>query len=76
MEPIVRNARLSNALEALPIDIGVAEGRIVAIEPYLAAEAEIFDTEGILVSSGFVETHIHLNRSCIIYRCAPEDGCA
>lgn len=62
MGPIVRNARLSNALEALPIDIGVAEGRIVAIEPYLAAEVEIFDADGSLVCSGFVETHILLNK--------------
>ena len=74
MELIVRNARLSSVPEDPPVDIGVADGRIVAIEPHLAAEAELFDAEGCIVCPGFVETHIHLDKSCIIDRCAPEDG--
>lgn len=74
MELIVRNARLSSEPEAFPVDIGVAGGRIVAIEPHLTAEAEVFDAEGCLACAGFVETHIHLDKSCIIDRCVPEDG--
>jgi cytosine deaminase len=74
MDLIVCNARLSSAPEAPPIDIGVADGRIVAIEPHLAAEAEIFDADGALVCSGFVETHIHLDKYCVIARCVTEDG--
>ena len=74
MELIVRNARLSSVPESAPVDIGVAGGRIVAIEPHLAAEAEVFDAEGCIVCPGFVETHIHLDKSCITDRCAPEDG--
>jgi len=74
MDLIVRNAHLSSAPDAPPVDIGVASGRIVAIEPHLTATAEVFDAEGCLVCPGFVETHIHLDKSCIIDRCAPEDG--
>jgi cytosine/creatinine deaminase len=74
MDLIVRNARLSSAPEEPPVDIGIAGGRIVAIEPHVSADAEVFDAEGCIACPGFVETHIHLDKSCIIDRCAPEDG--
>ena len=74
MDLIVRNARLSSDPEGPLVDIGVTDGRIVIVEPNLAAEAEIFDAAGCLVCPGFVETHIHLDKSCIIDRCAPEEG--
>lgn len=72
MELIVRNARLATAPEAPPVDIGVQAGRIVAIEPSLAADAAEYDAGGCLVCAGFVETHIHLDKSCIIDRAPPE----
>lgn len=74
MDLIVRNARLSGVPDAGLVDIGVTDGRIVAIEPHITAEAEIFDAAGRIVCPGFVETHIHLDKSCIIDRCTPEDG--
>ncbi len=72
MDLILRNARLAHAPEAPPVDIGVAAGRIVAIERRLPAEAAEYDAAGLLVCGGFVETHIHLDKSCILERCAPE----
>lgn len=68
---IVRNARLFNAkADSAPIDIGIREGRFAAFQPKLDAEAkEILDVGGKLVSPGFVETHIHLDKSCTIERC-------
>jgi len=72
MDLILRNARLAHAPEALPVDIGVSDGRIVAIQAGLAAEAAEYDATGLLVCAGFVETHIHLDKSCILDRCAPE----
>jgi cytosine/creatinine deaminase len=74
MDLIVRNARLAQAPEAPPVDVGVAGGRIVAIEPALQADCPAFDAAGCLACAGFVETHIHLDKSCIINRCAPESG--
>jgi len=74
MDLIVRNARLSHAPEASPVDIGITGGRIVAIEPALQADGSIFDANGCLACAGFVETHIHLDKSRIIDRCAPEVG--
>src|SRR5665213_2287901 len=72
MDLILRNAHLAHAPEAPPMDVGVADGVIVAIEPHLQAEAAEYDAAGCLVCAGFVETHIHLDKSCIIDRCAPE----
>jgi cytosine deaminase len=80
---ILRNARLADPppeLAAAPtLDIGIAGGRIAAIEPSLSAPngtdgAETYDCAGRLVCGGFVETHIHLDKSRIIDRCTPEVG--
>jgi cytosine deaminase len=72
MDLVLRNARLAHAPEAPPVDLGVSDGRIVAIEPHLQAAAAEYDAAGLLVCGGFVETHIHLDKSCILDRCAPE----
>ncbi|MGH6915205.1 MAG: amidohydrolase family protein, partial [Geminicoccales bacterium] len=47
---------------------------IAAIEPDLAAEGEELDVGGRLVTPGFVETHIHLDKSGILDRCKSERG--
>src|SRR2546423_4588680 len=70
MDLIIRNARLSDRAE--PHDIGIANGRIAAIERGLAADAEVYDGGGCLACSGLIETHIHLDKSRIIDRCAPQ----
>ena len=73
MDLILRNARRIGA-EGELTDIGIAGGRIAAIEPGLAAEGETIDLGGRLVSPGFVETHIHLDKSCILDRCKSDRG--
>jgi cytosine/creatinine deaminase len=73
MDYILRNARLASDPGAL-IDIGIAGGKIVALAPQLAAEAEELDVGGRLVSPGLVETHLHLDKSCILDRCRSERG--
>jgi len=71
MDLIIRNARpFGNA----PLDIGIAGGKIVAIEAGLAADAPEYDAAGHLACAGLVETHIHLDKTRIIDRCPPEDG--
>lgn len=74
MDLIVRNARLSHRPDAEPMDIGVENGRIVAIGHALEAGAAAYDAGGRLVCAGLVETHIHLDKARIIERCAPEVG--
>jgi cytosine/creatinine deaminase len=73
MDLILRNARAIGAEHELT-DIGIAGGRIAAIAPRLAAECETIDLGGRLVSPGFVETHIHLDKSCILDRVKSDRG--
>jgi cytosine deaminase len=74
MDLILRNVRLAHRPEAGAVDIGVAGGKIVAIEKGLAAEAEIYDAGGRVACGGLIETHIHLDKSRIIDRAPPETG--
>ena len=73
MDLILRNARRVGAEHELT-DIGVDSGRIAAIEPNLKAEGETIDLGGRLVSPGFIETHIHLDKSCILDRVQSQKG--
>jgi cytosine/creatinine deaminase len=73
MDLILRNARPLGAQTAL-VDIGIDRGRIVAMEPVLAAEGHELDLAGRLVTPGLVETHIHLDKSRILGRCKAERG--
>jgi len=73
MDLILRNARIAGN-EAVTTDIGIDKGRIAAIRPGLEAEGETLDLEGRLVTPGFIETHIHLDKSRILGRCKAERG--
>jgi cytosine/creatinine deaminase len=70
---ILRRARIAG-WGPHPVDIGVADGHVVAIEPHIAADAPGEDLDGRLVIPGLVETHIHLDKSCILDRCRSEHG--
>jgi cytosine deaminase len=67
---VLRNVRLADSKADQPTtDIGVKDGRIAAIAPRLGNAKEEMQGHGRLVCSGFVETHIHLDKSCILGRC-------
>ena len=70
---ILRNARIGGR-EARTVDIAVAAGRIAEIGFHIDAEGPAFDAEGKLLVPGFVETHIHLDKSCILDRCKSSEG--
>src|SRR6202030_2673068 len=55
-------------------DIGIVAGKIATIAPQLDAEGKAIDVNGRFVSSGFIETHIHLDKSCILDRCTSDHG--
>jgi cytosine deaminase len=73
MDLLIRNARLADRASDDPMDIGVGNGRIVAIARGLVADAQVYDAEERLVCPGLVESHIHLDKSRIIDRCAPQE---
>jgi cytosine/creatinine deaminase len=72
LDLILRNARLAGRGETL--DIGITGGRIAALAQNLGGEAPEQLLDGRLVLGGFVETHIHLDKSCILDRCRSEQG--
>lgn len=63
-EVLIKRARLRGKPESL-VDIGVAGGRILALEENLAGDAKIsIDAQGNLVTESFVNPHLHL---CKVY---------
>ena len=65
---VLRGARIAGQ-EAEAVDIGVTAGRFAAIAPALAADGPEQRLDGRLVIPGFVDSHIHLDKSCILGRC-------
>lgn len=57
-----------------PQDIGVSAGRIVAMAPNLVTDAPAHDVGGRLVVPGFVDSHIHLDKACLLGRCGHSHG--
>ena len=75
MDLVLRNATI--AVDGDPgtwRDIGITDGRIVAIAPRIESGGRDIDLMGRLVVPGFIETHLHLDKSCILDRCKSEHG--
>ncbi len=76
MDLIVEDTRLAG--QPGPIDICIADGRIAAIGPGLAASMPQGTPRrsacGCLVVPGLVETHVHLDKTCILDRCQASEG--
>jgi len=70
---ILRKARLVGYGETT-FDIGVANGKIAEIAPTISSDAPHENADGRLVTPGFVDTHIHLDKSCILDRCTLSEG--
>ena len=74
MDLIIRNAQLQQSAPGELVDIGVQNGRIVAVQPRLEAEGETFQANGMLCCGGLVETHIHLDKARLNDFIPPEQG--
>jgi cytosine deaminase len=74
LDLIVANAGILRDGAVVTTDIGIAAGRIAALEPSLNADARVVDAAGCLVIPGLVETHIHLDKTCILDRCVAAEG--
>lgn len=61
---VLREARIAGT-DAAPCDIAIRDGRIVGIEPRIEASCPDERLGGRLVLPGFVESHIHLDKSCL-----------
>ena len=56
------------------VDIGVRAGRIAAVEATLPAGPPEVAVDGRLVLPGFVDTHVHLDKACLLDRCGHVGG--
>ena len=66
---VLRNARV-HGFDDL-VDIAVTDGIVTALEPKLECEAvSEEDLGGKVAFSGFVDSHIHLDKACILDRCS------
>jgi cytosine/creatinine deaminase len=75
-DTVLRGGRLGGQEHEL-VDIGVRDGLVAAINPpgVIAADAaRDVALDGRLLVPGFVETHIHLDKSCISDRCTCRTG--
>jgi cytosine deaminase len=68
MDLIIRNALIPQDAELIVVDIGIGGGAIIAIGPELQSNARELDASGCLVVPGLIETHIHLDKTCILDR--------
>jgi cytosine deaminase len=73
LDLILRQGRITGHANGL-CDIGIAGGRIAEITPAITTEAPEIHLDGRLAIPGFVETHIHLDKSCISDRCICSQG--
>jgi len=73
LDLVLRQARIPGGGDQR-LDIGVAAGRIVAIDPCVASEGLEILLDGRLAIAGFIDTHVHLDKSCISDRCQCASG--
>ncbi|TCR00570.1 amidohydrolase family protein [Neorhizobium sp. JUb45] len=65
---LLRNVRTAQHPD--PVDIAIQDGLIAKIAPGLRCEAvEEEDLDGAFAFPGFVDSHIHLDKACILDRC-------
>ena len=70
---LIINAKIENFNN--PLSIAVHEGIITKISEGIIEDAKyVYDAKNQFVCSGFYESHIHLDKACILDRCKIEEG--
>ena len=72
IDTVIRRADLGDGRG--PLDIGIVGTRIAAMGRDLVCDAAEVDLGGRLVLPGLVDTHIHLDKSCLDRRCPCGSG--
>ncbi|MBW9116515.1 amidohydrolase family protein [Rhizobium cauense] len=73
LDLLIRNVRVEGY--GVLVDIAVRGNQVIAIEPGFRCEAvEDFDGDGAFAFGGFVDTHVHLDKACILDRCSICEG--
>jgi cytosine deaminase len=72
LDLVLRQARIAG--RDGPVDVGIAGGRIAGIAAHIETDARVTSIDGCFACAGFVDTHIHLDKSRISERCRCEHG--
>jgi cytosine deaminase len=73
LDVVLANARIAGGGGSLT-DIGFAGGHIAVVQPAIAHDGRREDVGGRLVVPGFVDTHIHLDKSELLDVCSMQQG--
>ena len=79
MDLLVRNAVIVRDGGVAAVDIIIDKGLIISVtdrhpSPVVDETSPILNAGGCLLVPGFVETHIHLDKTCLLDRCTIEEG--
>ena len=67
MQLVIKNASITGVCGTR--DIGIDAGRITAVDPRVEGQADReIDAAGNLVSTGFVDSHMHLDKALVLDR--------
>ncbi len=61
-DTIIRGGRISTAADTFHCDIGIRDGRIVALGEKLGSADEVIDAEGHWVLPGGIDSHVHISQ--------------
>ena len=59
LDTIIRGGRVATASDTVACDVGIRDGRIVALGEDLGAADEVIDARGRLVLPGGIDSHVH-----------------
>jgi dihydropyrimidinase len=62
LDPVIRNGTVATAGDVVRCDIGIRDGRIVALGEQLAAARQVIDATGRLVTPGGIDNHCHMDQ--------------
>ncbi|GGG84286.1 amidohydrolase [Salipiger pallidus] len=72
LDLVIRQARLEDG--AAPVDIGIRGGVIAGIAPRIACDAPQMQAGGNRVIRGFADSHLHLDKACLLDRVENREG--
>lgn len=72
LDLVIRNARLKDGGQ--PFDLGILNGRIATIAAQISTDTQALDAHGGLVIAGFADSHLHLDKACLLDRAANPSG--
>jgi dihydropyrimidinase len=59
-DTVIRGGTVVTAADAVPCDVGIRDGKIVALGSELAQGAREIDASGLLVMPGGIDSHVHI----------------